>query len=262
MQKLSVFIVSILFLAGCSWNNFASTPTSHGQAFQLEREKNEEEYWIDTDVLLTELFEKHDLLSEKSQPAQFFEPAKQSWDITNEEAKNNIITKYLIRSDVYELVGTSYISDDDNIPQEFSLVKNGQVIFTAPMCFGAEGPIRNFGYVQDKLTFTFATDGCGATNVYYDGKTFNEQYMVEGSEYPFLYQGKIGFIGRQEGKEYVYFNGQKVSEEVYDIPTYQCCLSIAPLIMLSENGAFLFRAQQGEDYIIVEIDLNKYLIAP
>lgn len=257
-KKYILFLFLPIFLSGCG--NLKSVPTTHGQSFLIDSEKNEFEYWLNTDTLLQDAFKKHDFLAEDSNSISFFEPAQEDWNNSTKEAiENNILTNHTIRGEVYQLVGTSYASPDDNIPEEFSIVKEGKTLFNAPMCFGAEGPIVELGYIENKLTFTFAAGNCQSTNVYLDGKTINEQYGVEGSAFPFFYQGKLGFIAKEDGKDYVYFNGQKVSESFYTIPTHQCCMSISPLLALYENGAFVFRASQGTEYYLVEIDLNKYL---
>ncbi len=257
-KKYFFFLFLPIFLSGCG--NLKSVETTEGQSFYIDSEKNESEYWMTTDNLLQDAFDKHDLLAEKSQAVIQDEYAQEEmWEMSDEERKRNVIAKYTVRGEVYELVGTSYASSDDTIPEQFSIVKNGETIFNAPMCFGAEGPIRELGYIENKLTFTFAVGNCQGTDVYLDGKTINAEYSVEGSAFPFFYQGKLGFIAKEDGKDYVYFNGKKVSESFYNIPTSQCCMSISPLLTLYENGAFIFRASQGKEYYLVEIDLNKYL---
>ncbi len=267
-KYLAIVFAFSLFLSGCGFLNIESIPSHNSFSFAIPPSQNESEYWMYTEKLIQDVKKKYDLMSEKSVEVKSFESAVKSWDLTNEEVKRNVVTKYIIGNETYELVGVKFANPTDNIPEEFAVQLNGKVLFQKPMCFGAEGPIQDVRKINGKLAISYVEGTCkyngekeinSRMNIFYDGKTLNEEYTVEGSQYLFSYKDTIGFVVTEGDKHYIFFNGQKISEAFDSIPTTQCCASISPLLNVYENGAFLFRGSKENIYYLTEIDLNKYL---
>ena len=186
-------------------------------------------------------------------------------------SSSNLIYKFTIDDENYELIGTEFKNDGDTIPVKFAIEKNGQKIFEDEMCFGADGPIKNFTKINGKISFTF-TGPCmndenkvmAKSNIFYNGKTFNETYNIEESYHLFSFKEKIGFVGKNNEKYYIYFDGKKISNGYEYILSDGCC-AVPYLLEVYENGVLAFLAIDDRDRdgsfenYIVEIDLNKYL---
>lgn len=177
--------------------------------------------------------------------------------------------------DTYKLVDLNNLKSG-TVAEEYAITKNGKEIYRSKMCYGAEGPIQDVRDVDGKAAFTFSQGMCvydgkseknARMNIFYDGKTMNEVYNVDEARFLFAYKGKLGFVANNKTtqKNYIFFNGKKISDDFISIPTHQCCDSIDPIVDVYENGALVFRAADKEgikdyqDYKMVEVDLNKFL---
>jgi len=135
------------------------------------------------------------------------------------------------------------------------------------MFFGAESVIEDASIVNNLPAFTFydlkewkdENTPVVNRNIWYNTETVNEKYLVEASSHLFAYKDKIGFVGEKDGKKFLFFNGQKISQDFDEIRTNSCCATFAYPIELDENGILFFLAERGEKYFFVEINLNEYL---
>lgn len=173
----------------------------------------------------------------------------------------NIVNFYAFGKDLYTV---------GNVPGSdiYSIFKNDDEIFSQPMDFGANGPVSEAVMIGGSPSFTYIDlkgrnhegDPIGLyENIWYNGETFNEKYGVDISSHPFSYNGKIGFVGQKDGKIFLFFNGQPVSEGFDEVITHSCCMIKAYPIEVDEDGTLFFMAKRGEKYFFVEVDLNVYL---
>ena len=155
--------------------------------------------------------------------------------------------------------------DNDNT---FSIMKNDKNIFSHKMFFGADGPVMSASTVLNLPSFSFRDliewkneneIPITTSNIWYNNETINEKYSVEASSYLFSYKDKIGFIGKKDGKFYIFFNGKKISGGFDEIRTEACCAILAYPIEIYENGILFLLARKGEKYFFVETNLEKYL---
>ena len=150
---------------------------------------------------------------------------------------------------------------------DYSVFKNNKEIFSHKMYFGTESTIIDASIVSNSPAFTFydpinITDENNpiiTNNIWYNNETINEKYEVDSSSYLFSYKNKTGFVGEKDGKKFVFFNGQKISENFDEIRTTSCCAIFFYPIELDKNGIMFFLAKRGEKYFFVEINLNEYL---
>jgi len=181
-----------------------------------------------------------------------------------ENLVNNIkktVEFYGFGKDIYT-VGS--VNGDDN----YSIFKNDKEIFSHKMYFGAESVIEDESIVLGLPAFTFyglkewkdENTPIVSRNIWYNNETINEKFAVDVSSYLFSYQDKIGFVGEKDGKNFIFFNGQKISQDFDEIRTNSCCATFAYPIELDENGILFFLAKRGEKYFFVEINLNEVLL--
>lgn len=167
---------------------------------------------------------------------------------------------YGFGKDIYTI--GSVKGDDD-----YSIYKNKQEIFSHKMYFGAESVVEDASIVLNFPAFTFydlkewkdENTPVVNRNIWYNGETINEKYSIEASSYLFSYKDKTGFVGEKDGKKFLFFNGQKISQDLDEIRTNSCCAISAYPIELDENGILFFLAKRGGKYFFVEINLNDYL---
>jgi len=167
---------------------------------------------------------------------------------------------YGFSKDVYSI---GSVKGDDT----YSIYKNAQEIFSHKMYFGAESVIEDASIVNNLPAFTFydlkewkdENTPVVNRNIWYNNETINEKFSVEASSHLFAYKDKIGFVAEKEGKKFLFFNDQKISQDFDEIRTSSCCAIFAYPIELDENGIIFFLANRGEKYFFVEINLNEYL---
>lgn len=169
----------------------------------------------------------------------------------------NINSFYGFGKNIYAI---GSVTNDDN----YSIFENEQEIFSHKMWSGSNGVIGDASIVLDSPTFTFY-DLIGRkdennpiihSNIFYKGETINEKYNLEGSSQLFSFRDKIGFVGQKDGKEFLFFNNQKISQDFDGIPHINGYYDI---IEIDENGILFFMGKRGEKYFFTEINLNEYL---
>jgi hypothetical protein len=142
--------------------------------------------------------------------------------------------------------------------------KTNKLLLNTDLCsIGSREAITKVREVQNYISVDFLQN-CNqkkmtvVENIFYQGKTINEQYKVKGSKELFIYKNKVGFIEMKDNKEYIYFNNKRISPAFDTINNHACC-AMPAYFKLYQNGALQFLAQKEKENYIVEIDLNKYL---
>ncbi len=184
------------------------------------------------------------------------EPAFQK-NLANSMSTKGSVDFYGFDKDIYMIGSTS---GDDN----YSIFKNEKEIFTHKMVFITER-FEEVNMVLNSPTFTFFEEKEGKDknnpaiirNIWYKGETLNEKYGIDESSYLFSYKEKTGFIGKENGKKFFFFNGQKISQDFDEIRPHTCCSIFPYPIEIDENGILFFMAKRGEKYFLVEANLNK-----
>ncbi len=167
---------------------------------------------------------------------------------------------YGFGKDIYTI---GSVNGDDN----YTVFKNGKEIFSHKMYFGAESVVEDASIILNSPAFTFydlkewkdENNPVVSRNIWFNNETINEKYSVEASSHLFSYKDKVGFVGERDGEFFLFFNGQKISQDFDEIRTNSCCAIFAYPIELDENGILFFLAKRGEKYFFVEINLNEYL---
>lgn len=139
------------------------------------------------------------------------------------------------------------------------IYKNNQEIFRTKMFFGTEEVDGNIVLGSPAFNFYYQRNKKVHQNIFYKDETINEKYDLEGSKNLFSYKNAVGFVAEKNGKYYVMFNGQKISDNFDVIRTKGCCAIEAYPFQLDENGILYFMGKRGEKYYMVEVDLNKFL---
>jgi hypothetical protein len=142
--------------------------------------------------------------------------------------------------------------------------KTNKVLLNTDLCStGSREAITKVREVQNSVSIDFLQN-CdqekmtAVENIFYQGKTINEQYRVKGSKELFIYKNKIGFIEIDNKKEYIYFNNKRISLAFDAINNHACC-AMPAYFKLYQNGALQFLAQKEKENYIIEIDLNNHL---
>lgn len=172
----------------------------------------------------------------------------------------NMDSFYGFGKDIYSI---GSVTNDDG----YSIFENEQEIFSHKMFSGGKGVIRDASIVLDSPAFTFydligrkdENNPIVHSNIFYKGETLNEKYNFESSSYLFAFKDKIGFVGQKDGGKFLFFNGQKISQDFDEIRTDACCAITAYPIEIDENGILFFMGKRGEKYFFTEINLNEYL---
>jgi hypothetical protein len=95
-------------------------------------------------------------------------------------------------------------------------------------------------------------------NIWIDNYTTNEKYNTVDSALPFAYNNTLWYVWWSlSGKQFIVYDGQRISKEYDYIQTFTCCAAHAYPIRVQSNGILIFLAQQWDHYIFVEINLNK-----
>jgi hypothetical protein len=196
------------------------------------------------------------LLSFESKPIEYPSLESSDWQAKDGGPLKNFTDGMQILSIDSETYTVS--SNPEN--QAYSIKKDGKEIFSSPMCFGANGPVSEARLINDSFSFTFLEGPCekAKSNIFYKGGTINALPGIEASHFLFSYKNKLGFVGKSNGQEYIYFNNRKISKP-FDLITTTGCCGTPRYFKVYENGALLFLGQRGADYYLTELSLNKFL---
>lgn len=144
---------------------------------------------------------------------------------------------------------------------EYCIFKDKNKIFCSLMNTGSVNPILDARSIMGSPAFTFLVekkDGKQATNIFFNNELINEKYNIKSSKELFVFKEKIGFIGEENNKSFIFFNGKKISDDFDEIRTGVSAMSNY-IFELYDNGILFFMARRGEKYFFVEIDINEYL---
>ncbi len=175
----------------------------------------------------------------------------------------------VFRAGRHEIINGIMTSQADlSAPEIWSVYVNKRLLFSAPMYFGAEGPVLQRRIVAGKPAVTFRRDLRGTVtqdapspsdiplDTFYDGSFLSDRYWIEGSHGLFSYKGIIGFVGKQDGKEYVFYNGVPVTEAFDAIRTHSCCMVPRTDLRVYDDGSLYFAGERGKYVYHTKVDLN------
>jgi hypothetical protein len=180
-------------------------------------------------------------------------PNLQPIDLTPSEGQRGIIGKWSFGNDIYELRSPS----GETIADAYSMYRNDELLFTAKMEYGSEGPILDARIVAGVPSFTYlveCTDTC-TTDVFYVS-SISKEYSVADPRYLFAYEGKIGFIAADKNGDRVFFDGSFITPAFESIHTHNCCATHKMLPTIYDNGVLIFTAQRGDDSYLAEVLLR------
>lgn len=251
---VSVFVFSIIIFGGCniqkssSENSYAEYGFDLGDDSDLGFTKRAfEQMEKDQDL------QSNDSLAIEDQVMTYIRPSEK-------DLANGILERYTWGEDTYELRQ----KPRDIANSVYQIFHNGQLLFEESMDFSAEGPIQDWRIVDGKPAFTFYA-GCTYENnyescssdIWYDGYLVSEKFSVQNPRYLFSYNGKLGFVATNSGKDSIFYDGAFITPGFTTIWTHNCCAMLEILPTVYENGTLLFYARRdGKDYI-VETALDK-----
>lgn len=169
--------------------------------------------------------------------------------------------------------GRTDVSGTEPLPEQWAVYANKKLLFIAPMYFAADGPVLERRIVAGKPAVTFRRDLRVGTideapaladvpiDTFYDGAFLSDRYWIEGSHGLFAYKNILGFVGKQEGKEYVFFNGKPVTPAFDAIRTFSCCTVPHTDLRVYGDGMLYFSGERGEHVYRGEVDLDAFLDA-
>ena len=169
---------------------------------------------------------------------------------------------YTFKNDVYTVKAV----DEENFL--YSILKNEEELFTRKMICGSICVIEDASMVLDSPAFTIydlekldeKNRPTVNRNIWYNQETMNEKFNVQTSSLLFAFKNKTGFVAERDNQNFIFFNGQKVSENFSELITAECCGTPKYPFTLHENGILFFIAKRSEKYFIIEINLNDYIV--
>ena len=142
-------------------------------------------------------------------------------------------------------------------------MKNGKEISRRILYLDNEGYIKNAAIANGESAITLSEivgkDEKIVMNILYNNEDINQKYHLEESREVFVFQNEIGFIGKENGQDFIFFNGKKVSAGFDGIPTHGCCMMPSYPFEIDSSGILSFVGKRGTESFFGEVDLNKYL---
>jgi hypothetical protein len=203
--------------------------------------------------LMKEYVFKHSDLKSESIENKNFRKSLNS-DICGKQRYNCELFKY--NQDIYKV-------DFDKESERYNFYKNDEIIFSDDMFMITNGPILEFGIIDEKLFFTYnkldnsevkkLEDGSiqGHIETYFNGELLTEKYNYSSIKKVFVYKDKIGFLGIKNGKTYIFYNGKEITNGFDRIEVYPCCAVPSLFELYLEKGEIWFLARRdGKNYIV------------
>lgn len=227
-KKITYMLSALLLLFLQAYATPDTVTTGTGaipQGYQEHRIFEEErEFVLMTEKERTALEEKNDFLFEKGEKIEY-EQATEEEQTALEENGPPVVTTDIDYAPQFQQTGIRKIAFINNVPA---------------------------------ITLQRFKNHVSITDIYYDTGFLTDQFAVDEVKYIFMYKEKIGFVGREDLKEYIFYDGKKVSEAFDTITTESCCTEPRPIIEIYDNGAFVFVGKRGQELYFTEVDLNQY----
>lgn len=179
-----------------------------------------------------------------------------------------------------------YIFITENISKDdYLLINNEKFINLGKIINGADGGIKNFEIINDKISFLYrksdmskeesktlydcyernsdignTEEKCGKEKFYWEAfygeadisKILEISYITK----IFEYKGKIGFVGSKKNKYFVYFDNKQISKSFDEIRFLSCCDIPSFPFKIYENGILNFLGKRNNHYFLVEVNLE------
>ncbi|MCR4311218.1 MAG: hypothetical protein NUV54_01455 [Candidatus Taylorbacteria bacterium] len=171
---------------------------------------------------------------------------------TEEDKKRGTIEKRSVGTEIYELRS----DNGKTIGSTYSVFKNDEFLFSAPMDFGSDGPILDWRIVDGKPAITYRTscDQKCNTEIFFGG-LISERLGVTNPRNLFVYNGKVGFVIEDGGADKIYYDENFITPGFESIHTHNCCALNEILPTVYDNGVILFHGKRGDQYYLVEATL-------
>lgn len=144
------------------------------------------------------------------------------------------------------------------LPQDhrFEVYRNGvkQTFFFYGQA-GADGVLREARMIGGELALTVRTPD-SAADLILGGRLMSSEHTLSGGSGPFEYAGNVGFVAERGDRDFVLYGGQRISRDFDEIRTLSCCAITPYPFAVYDNGILEFVGRRGDEYYLVEIDLN------
>lgn len=132
----------------------------------------------------------------------------------------------------------------------YTLYRDGIALYTLCGEFTAYSPNRSLQKIGDKVAWEFA-DPQNAT-IIYDGKDLRSEYNLSAAYRPYGLGSHLLFIGQQDKRYFVMYDGQKVGPDFDSIFIAPCCEPALWSVQYGQ-GKYLFWGSRDGDSYVVEI---------
>ena len=136
--------------------------------------------------------------------------------------------------------------------RKYTLYKNDQVIQSLHGEFTAYSPNVSLQNVGGKAAWEFA-DSNTAT-IIYDGLDVRQLYGLDKTYRPYGLTEALIFIGQQDGKYFVVYDGKKIGPGFDEIAIAYCCEPVLWSVQYGQ-GRYLFWGSRNGQWYVVEIAL-------
>lgn len=181
----------------------------------------------------------------------------------------NALVHYAFNGHTYTLKTTNIDAADGSNPIVV-LSEGSTTLFTHEICFPAalaDGEPQMLSVNGNIALHFYECEGAvkegdnhNATpytsNIYFEGKNYNDTYAVKNTRFVFEWNGKTGFVADDSsGRSFVYYDSQKVSDGFDSIFTQNCCATRELTPTLYDNGTLVMFGTRDNKDIITEIKL-------
>ncbi len=182
------------------------------------------------------------------QAEECFGPEARFWENDEKLARGERIGldnfRMEIGQDIYETarIGKLFVFD------EYVLSKNGVTISFLTGNFYAHSPNIGLSEIDGKLAWEFA-DQSKAT-IIYDGQDVRRTMGVDKAQRPYALRNKLIFIARKNGKNFVVYDGKKLTPEFDKVFVAYCCEG-AMYSPYGGPGFYIFNGtRNGQNYLV------------
>ena len=149
-----------------------------------------------------------------------------------------------IGEDVYQarLNGRLFLNE------KYTLTKNGKVIRSLYGKFTAYSPSVSLQNVSGKAVWEFSDEK--TATVIADGVDVRQLYRLDKAYKPYGLDGKLIFIGQEDSKYFVVYDGWKVGPDFDDISIAYCCEPVLWSVQYGQGQYLFWGARDGLSYVV------------
>jgi len=158
--------------------------------------------------------------------------------------------RLFIGNDVYEALHQPYMvkafSDPDDW-LEYKLFKNGQILITRKSKLTGYDPNAGLLNINGKYAWEFANPY--QATVIYDDVDLRQQYGLEAVYRPYVINGKMIFVARDNGKMFVVVDGKSIGPEFDEIEIGYCCETVG--IYRYPGQYWFWGSRESRNFVVV-----------